>query len=119
MGAPFSGTAKLVDDKLSLDVEAAPEGKPLRVAGSLGSLDRFLAGDDAALELGVNAPRRERYAPTARATAETKGTRGIEEKHEPESVEAVAEGDPRLAARVEEEPGPVGNRRFPDLRPLP
>ncbi len=53
---PFSGTAKLVDDKLSIDVEAAPEGKPLRVAGSLGSLDRFLAGGETPLELGVNAP---------------------------------------------------------------
>jgi len=53
---PFAGTAKLVDDKLSLDVEAAPEGKPLRVAGSLGSFDRFLAGGETPLELGVNAP---------------------------------------------------------------
>ncbi|WP_158007760.1 hypothetical protein, partial [Methyloceanibacter marginalis] len=50
---PFSGTAKLVDDKLSLDVEAAPEGKPLRVAGSLGSLDRFLAGGETPLQLGI------------------------------------------------------------------
>lgn len=53
---PFSGTAKLVDEKLSLDVEAAPEGKPLRVAGSLGSLDRFLAGGETPLRLGINAP---------------------------------------------------------------
>ncbi|MGK2922583.1 MAG: AsmA family protein [Methyloceanibacter sp.] len=53
---PFSGTANLAGDKLSVDVEAAPEGKPFRVTGSLGSLDRFLAGGEAPLELGVNAP---------------------------------------------------------------
>ena len=53
---PFSGTANLVDDKLSVDVQAAPDGKPLRVTGAIGTLDRFLAGGEAPLELGVNAP---------------------------------------------------------------
>ncbi|HUW72462.1 MAG TPA: AsmA family protein [Methyloceanibacter sp.] len=55
-GTPFSGTASRAGEKLSVDVEAAPEGKPLRVTGAIGTLDRFLAGHETSLELGVNAP---------------------------------------------------------------
>ncbi|MBQ0816388.1 MAG: AsmA family protein [Methyloceanibacter sp.] len=53
---PFAGTAHLAGDTLTVDTEVAVEGKPVRLAGSLGTFDQFLAGGAVPTKLSVVAP---------------------------------------------------------------
>jgi len=53
---PFTGTAHLAGNTLTVDAEVAVEDKPVRVVGSLGAFDQFLAGGVAPIKLSVFAP---------------------------------------------------------------
>lgn len=53
---PFAGTVHLAGDTLTVDLQATVEDKPVRVAGSLGAFDNFLAGGEAPAALAVVAP---------------------------------------------------------------
>jgi uncharacterized protein involved in outer membrane biogenesis len=53
---PFSGTARLFRDTLTVDAEASPEGKAVRLSGSIDRFDSFVAGGDALIKLNVMAP---------------------------------------------------------------
>ena len=44
------------DDTLKLDIKARYDGKPVHVAGSIGSLGAFLAGGSAPIGLAIDAP---------------------------------------------------------------
>ena len=53
---PFAGAGHLAGDTLTVDVEVAVEGKPVRVTGRVSTFDRFLAGAPAPITLAVVAP---------------------------------------------------------------
>ena len=53
---PFSVTARLFRDTLTVDAEASPEGKPVRLSGSIDKFDSFVAGGGALIKLNVMAP---------------------------------------------------------------
>lgn len=55
-GVPFAGSAHLAGDTLTLNGEVADEATTLRLAGSLGEFDEFLAGEASPIELNIVAP---------------------------------------------------------------